>query len=260
MMNVGAGAIERATTPIEPRDLGHADADGLPIIEVSGLHKSYRSGAGRTSVLNDLDLQVAAGETVALEGPSGSGKSTLLNILGCLDRPTSGHYWLGGTDVSSLSREAQAWVRLHFIGFVFQSFHLIAHATALENVALPLQYAGARRRERFERAQALLEQVNLADHGDHRPHEMSGGERQRVALARALACHPRLLLADEPTGALDSRTGTEILDLILALQRKEGLTVVIVTHDPRIAALADRRVSMLDGRIVARGEDHDVAQ
>jgi macrolide transport system ATP-binding/permease protein len=229
--------------------------DDLPLIEVANLRKSYPLGDQLVPVLNQVDLQVPPGQIVALQGPSGSGKSTLLNILGCLDRPTSGRYRLGGCDVSTLGRQAQAWVRLHFIGFVFQSFHLIAHATALENVALPLQYAGVERKQREARARALLDQVGLGDHGRHRPAQLSGGERQRVALARALACRPRLLLADEPTGALDSRTGLEILQLLLALQRQEGLTLVIVTHDDRVAALAHRRIRMLDGRIVD-GEGH----
>jgi len=228
-----------------------------PLIDVSHLHKSYRLGDTWTPVLADVSLQVAAGQIVALQGPSGSGKSTLLNILGCLDRPTSGTYWLGGCDVSTLGREAQAWVRLHFLGFVFQSFHLIAHASALENVTLPMQYSRVPRSQRVERAADLLEQVGLAGRGHHRPNELSGGERQRVALARALACRPRLLLADEPTGALDSRTGMEILDLLLALQRRDALTVVIVTHDDRVAAVADRRIAMLDGRIVERAGKGD---
>jgi putative ABC transport system ATP-binding protein len=208
-------------------------------------------------VLAGVDFDVAFGEIVALSGPSGSGKSTLLNILGCLDRPSSGTYRLGGTDVSALSHDEQAWVRLHYIGFVFQSFHLLSHATALENVSLPLQYAGFTQAECERKARALLERVGLSKRLIHFPNELSGGERQRVAIARALIGAPRLLLADEPTGALDSKTGREIMSLLLELQAESRISIVLVTHDPRIAALADRRVQLFDGSVVeADGANH----
>ncbi len=227
-------------------------APAAPVIECHGISRWYGDAAGDGLVaLADVDLAVSAGEIVALRGPSGSGKSTLLNVLGCLDRPSAGTYLLGGCDVSTLGREAQAWVRLHYLGFVFQSFHLIAHATALENVTLPMAYAGRRRRAREARARELLERVGLAGRSGHRPSELSGGERQRVAIARALACDPKVLLADEPTGALDSKTGRQILELLVELSTKDGITVVLVTHDPGVGARADRQIHLLDGRIVS---------
>ena len=219
-------------------------------MDLRRLHKTYTLGETAVEVLCDVNLRIGAGEAVSLTGPSGSGKSTLLNILGCLDRPTAGTYWLGGRDVSGLSRMAQAWVRLHFIGFIFQSFNLIARASALENVGLPLYYAGVLRNRRDELARDLLDQVGLGDRVDHLPSQLSGGQCQRVAIARALACGPRLLLADEPTGALDSRSGAEVLELLFRLQRRQGLTVVIVTHDPAVARRADRQVHLLDGHVV----------
>lgn len=220
-----------------------------PVIEARGIAKSYGLPPAQTLVLHAVDLVVERGEIVALLGPSGSGKSTLLNILGCLDRPTRGKCWLGGADVSSLGRRAQAWVRLHYIGFVFQSFHLISHATALENVALPLFYSGVPRAEREAAAMALLERMGIADRATYRPAQLSGGQKQRVAIARGLACRPKLLLADEPTGALDTRTGEEILRLLLDLRESEDLAIVLVTHDESIAEHADRRVYLRDGRI-----------
>jgi ABC-type lipoprotein export system ATPase subunit len=191
---------------------------------------------------------------VALTGPSGSGKSTLLNILGCLDRPTRGRYRLGGRDVSDLDREEQAWVRLHYVGFIFQSFHLVRDSTALENVALPLYYAGVSRAEREARAAALLQRVGLGDRLDYRPNQLSGGQCQRVAIARSLACRPKLLLADEPTGALDSRTGKDVMSLLGELHQEGGITIVLVTHDPQVATFADRQITLLDGAIVADEE------
>jgi putative ABC transport system ATP-binding protein len=221
------------------------------VVQVSGLWKVYQEGDAPLPVLRGVDLTIASGEIVALRGPSGSGKSTLLNILGCLDRPTSGRYFLGGRDVSTLDPTAQAWVRLHYIGFVFQTFHLIAHSTALENVALPLHYAGVPKAQAHEQARALLDRVGLAQRLDHRPNQLSGGQRQRVAVARALACKPRLILADEPTGALDTRTGQEILALMLELHAESGLTLVLVTHDAAVASVAHRQIVMRDGLIVS---------
>ena len=220
------------------------------IVETAGLTKIYQEGGAPLPVLVGVDVQINFGEIVALRGPSGSGKSTLLNILGCLDRPTRGRYWLGGRDVSALDRTAQAWVRLHYIGFVFQTFHLIAHSTALENVALPMHYAGVQKAAALEKARSLLARVGLEHRLDHRPNQLSGGQRQRVAVARALACNPRLILADEPTGALDTRTGQEILGLLLELHAEQNLTLVLVTHDAAVAKVAHREIEIRDGRVV----------
>ena len=220
------------------------------VVKAQGLWKIYQEGDTPLAVLRGVDLSIASEEIVALRGPSGSGKSTLLNILGCLDRPTRGRYWLGGKDVSTLDATAQAWVRLHYIGFIFQTFHLISHSTALENVALPLHYAGVAKPEAHERARGLLDRVGLGHRLDHRPNQLSGGQRQRVAVARALACRPRLILADEPTGALDTRTGEEILGLLLELHREARLTLVLVTHDAHVASVAHRQIEVRDGLIV----------
>jgi ABC-type lipoprotein export system ATPase subunit len=220
------------------------------VIDLFDVRKSYEDGGMLVPVLRGIDLHVAPAEVIALLGPSGCGKSTLLNIIGCLDRPSSGRYALGGQDVSSLSRAQQAWVRLHYIGFVFQSFYLIGHATALENVALPLFYAGVDRKTREHKARALLERVGLGERCDHRPNQLSGGQRQRVAIARACVASPRLLLADEPTGALDSKSGEEVLALLGEMRRETGLTVVLVTHDLHVASTADRCFEMRDGHIV----------
>lgn len=228
-----------------------------PIVDIRQLEKSYPDMD--VPVLRGIDLTIRHGEIVALRGPSGSGKSTLLNILGCLDRPTSGRYYLGGRDVSTLDRQEQAWVRLHYIGFVFQSFHLIPDITALENVALPLFYAGVRRREREAIATGLLTRVGLADRMSHKPSQLSGGQRQRVAIARAFAGKPRLLLADEPTGALDSKSGRQVLDLLAEFHEERSPTIILVTHDPGVAAFAERQIFMQDGRVVPE-EMLDVAR
>jgi ABC-type lipoprotein export system ATPase subunit len=220
-----------------------------PVIEAQALCKAYAAGEGSAAVLRDVSLRVEPAEIVALRGPSGSGKSTLLNILGCLDVPTRGTYLLGGTDVSKLARHEQAWVRLHYLGFIFQSFHLLAHATALENVALPGHYAGTTAREAEEHAKAQLERVGLGHRLQHYPAQLSGGERQRVAIARAVSLSPRLILADEPTGALDSHSGAEILELLLELQREQGAAILLVTHDAQVASHAHRQLFLRDGRI-----------
>jgi ABC-type lipoprotein export system ATPase subunit len=230
-------------------------ATSVPVIEVHDLHKVYEQGSLHVPVLRGVSIRVERGETVALMGPSGSGKSTLLNILGCLDRPTSGHYLLAGKDVSALSRTEQAWVRLHFMGFVFQAFHLIAEATVLENVALPLYYAGVSRKEREARARELIARVGLSDRLDHRPSQLSGGQRQRVSIARALMNRPRLLLADEPTGALDTRTGEEVLKLLGELRTESELTTVLVTHDQEVADFADRVIRFRDGHVSSDQEE-----
>ena len=208
-------------------------------------------------VLDDVTVDVASGEIVALMGPSGSGKSTLMNILGCLDGATRGTYVLGGRDVSTLSARERAWVRLHYIGFVFQSFNLISDHTVLENVTLPLYYAGWDRPAREARAAELIERVGLSHRVHHRPAQLSGGEKQRVAIARAIAGQPRLLLADEPTGALDTRTGNEVMELLLEIHEARALTLVIVTHDPEVAEFCHRKIFLRDGKIVADGRARD---
>lgn len=224
----------------------------LPLVEVRDLHKDYGAGTNRVPVLRGVNFRVRAGEVVALMGPSGSGKSTLLNILGCLDRPTGGAYRLGGRDVSTLSRAEQAWVRLHYLGFIFQSFHLLSDSSVLENVAMPLYYAGIGREERERRALALIERVGLKDRVSHRPSELSGGQRQRVAIARSLVNRPKLLLADEPTGALDTSTGNEVLALLHELHEETGLSMILVTHDEEVSASAERTIYVRDGRVVDR--------
>ncbi|HVK74109.1 MAG TPA: ABC transporter ATP-binding protein [Kofleriaceae bacterium] len=221
------------------------------MIELRRLTRVYGAGRARHLALDGIDLDVAAGELVALTGPSGSGKSTLLQILGCLDRPTSGHYRFAGVDVGGLDRARQARFRNRYIGFVFQAFHLLDDATALENVALPLVYAGAGADERRRRAARALAQVGIAALAHRRPAEMSGGQRQRVAVARALVTEPPLVLADEPTGNLDSRSTADVLDLLRAIHA-DGKTVVVVTHDEAVAAVATRRLEVRDGRVEAR--------
>lgn len=227
---------------------------GFTIVEAHGICKEFPNMTA--PVLDDVSLTVQSGEIVALRGPSGSGKSTLLNILGCLDGPTRGTYSLGGRDVSSLTRREQAWVRLHYVGFVFQSFHLIPDNTVLENVTLPLYYAGLDRQQREARATELLERVGLSHRLSHRPAQLSGGEKQRVAIARAVAGQPRLLLADEPTGALDTRTGNEVMDLLLEMHAAGSLTLIIVTHDPEVAAFCHREVFLRDGKIIDGESTH----
>jgi putative ABC transport system ATP-binding protein len=220
------------------------------IIDIVGLKKAYRSGAREVPVLRGVDLRVAEGELVAIMGASGSGKSTLLNVLGILDGYDEGSYHLDGALVRDLSEREAARLRNRQLGFVFQSFHLLPFKTALENVALPLYYQGVSRRERDERAVALLARMGLSDRADHLPSELSGGQQQRVAIARALVTRPRLLLADEPTGALDSATSEEILTLLEELHA-EGLTVVMVTHEPDVAARCERIVRLVDGLVVS---------
>jgi putative ABC transport system ATP-binding protein len=230
--------------------------NGQPLIEIVDLHKTYRQDTLEVAVLRGVDFAIAESEMVALMGPSGSGKSTLLNILGCLDRPSSGRYGLGGRDVSTLTRTEQAWVRLHYLGFIFQAFHLVGDSSVLENVEMPLFYAGVAPKERKQRAEQLLERVGLKDRMEHRPNQLSGGQRQRVAIARALINRPRVLLADEPTGALDTRTGHEVLALLHELHAETGLTILLVTHDGEVAKSADRIIHVRDGLIVSEDEVH----
>ncbi len=218
------------------------------IIRTEGLTKDYVLGAETVHAVRSVDLEIRVGEFVSIMGPSGSGKSTFMNMIGCLDTPTAGQYWLNGQLVSELSDDELARVRNKEIGFVFQTFNLLPRATALHNVELPLIYAGVGAKERKRRAKEKLELVGLADRMDHRPPEMSGGQRQRVAVARALVNDPALLLADEPTGNLDSVTGEEIMDQLAGLN-EQGQTILLVTHENNIAQYSKRQVHLLDGNI-----------
>ena len=218
------------------------------ILQLRGITRDFKLGSQTVHVLKGIDLDIAKNEYVALMGPSGSGKSTLMNLLGCLDTPTSGSYELNGTDVSSLNDNALAEIRNSEIGFVFQTFNLLPRSTALENVALPLVYAGLSKEDRLARAAEVLDQVGLSDRMDHRPNQLSGGQRQRVAVARALVNGPALILADEPTGNLDSKTSLEIMKLFDEIQAA-GNTGVLVTHEEDIAQYAKRVIRLVDGNI-----------
>jgi putative ABC transport system ATP-binding protein len=222
----------------------------MAIIDLKDVKKVYDMGAEQVRALNGVDLEIERGEYVAIMGPSGSGKSTLMNLLGCLDTPSSGSYVLNGTAVEGLSDHELAAIRNKEIGFVFQTFNLLARTDALQNVELPLVYSGMPRRERRERAAKALERVGLSDRASHQPNELSGGQRQRVAIARALVNEPSILLADEPTGNLDSGTSEEIMRLFAALH-DQGNTVILVTHEQEIAAHAERKILLRDGKVVA---------
>jgi putative ABC transport system ATP-binding protein len=222
----------------------------MPLIETEALRHSYRVGGRQVWALDGVSLAIKQGEFVAVMGPSGSGKSTFMHLLGCLDTPTAGRYCLNGVDIGNLGRDALAAIRNRSIGFVFQSFNLLPRTTALENVELPLLYRRMRSVEGRRGALALLDEVDLSDRAGHTPAELSGGEQQRVAIARALVNEPMMLLADEPTGALDSLTGLEVMTIFQRLNREHGLTIVLVTHDAEIAAYAGRIVTFRDGRVV----------
>ena len=218
------------------------------ILNLQNIYKDYQQEKLVVPVLKDVSLTVEEGEYVAIMGPSGSGKTTLMNIIGCLDRPTSGTYELAGENVLKLKDRELSDLRLKSIGFVFQSFQLMPRESAVENVALPLSYAGVRKKERRIRATKALERVGLGDRVNFRPTQLSGGQKKRVAIARAMVNHPKILLADEPTGALDSKSGEQIMELFDSLN-EEGVTIVMITHDPRIAAKAKRIVRIIDGEI-----------
>lgn len=220
------------------------------VIWVDSLHKIYRMGENEVHALRGVSLAVSSGEIIAIMGPSGSGKSTFMNILGCLDQPTYGLYTLAGRDVSKMNDDQLAAVRNKRVGFVFQTFNLLARTSALDNVALPLVYSGVPARERRKRAVEVLKNVGLGNRLDHTPNELSGGQQQRVAIARALVNRPSIILADEPTGNLDSKSGREVMAILQRLNRDTGITIVLVTHDPVISRYARRVVHLFDGKIV----------
>lgn len=225
----------------------------IPLIQVEHLTKRYETSADATPVLKDINLTIIAGEFVAIMGPSGSGKSTFMNILGCLDTPTEGKYTLNNRDVSQMDVDELAQLRNQTIGFVFQGFNLLKRVAAVDNVALPLLYAGIGKTERNQRATELLEQTGLGRFTQSLPNQLSGGQQQRVAIARALANQPKLILADEPTGNLDTQTGSEVMDIFTRLNKEQGITIILVTHEADIAHYAQRLVKFVDGNIVHDG-------
>ena len=224
-------------------------APSRDLIRLIGVRKVYGAGEAAVTALDGIDLTIDSGEFVAVLGPSGSGKSTAMNILGCLDAPTGGHYFFRGVDVATLSRDARALIRRYHIGFVFQGFNLLKRTTALENLELPLIYRGTPRAERHRLARHALELVGLSDRESHTASELSGGQQQRVAIARALVTNPAVIFADEPTGNLDTAKSHEIMSLLKALNKEQGITIVLVTHDEEVAAYAQRHIRFRDGRI-----------
>jgi len=236
-----------------------ANVPARSLIEFNGVCKTYGTGGVSVTALAGVDLRIDRGEFVAIMGPSGSGKSTAMNIIGCLDVPSAGAYLFDGVDVARLDRHQRALLRRHFFGFVFQGFNLLSRTSALENVELPLIYRGTSVRVRRTMAMDALTRVGLGDRASHTPSELSGGQQQRVAIARAIVTEPMVLLADEPTGNLDSRMGAEIMQLLTRLNDDLGITVVMVTHEPEMLAYADRSIHFADGRIVAGGADGKAA-
>jgi putative ABC transport system ATP-binding protein len=227
----------------------HGPSAATAVIHLDRIHKIYKMGDIEVHALRGVSLDIQRGEFVAIMGPSGSGKSTMMNIIGCLDHPTKGTYFLDGVDVSTVNKPGLADIRNKSVGFVFQSFNLVSRTSALENVELPLIYAGVGAGERSRRARQALAEVGLADRERNMPNQLSGGQQQRVALARALVNNPALILADEPTGALDTRTSVEVMEIFQRLNRERNLTVIVVTHEPDIAQYADRTIQFRDGRI-----------
>ncbi len=231
-----------------------------PLIQISNVSKIYQLDEVEVRALDGINLDMERGEFSALIGPSGSGKSTLMNTLGCLDRPTNGSYLLSGEEVVNMTRDQRARIRNKHIGFVFQNFNLLARTSALENVELPLMYGAAiTAKQRRERAKELLALVGLSDRMDHHPGQLSGGQQQRVAIARALSTHPSILMGDEPTGNLDTRTSREVIELFRKLNEEQSLTVILVTHDVSVARNARRNIVLRDGKIIADTLDHDAA-
>ncbi len=228
------------------------------MITMESITKSYEMGTQTVHALRGVDLHLKEGEFVAIMGPSGSGKSTLMNIIGCLDAPTGGTYTLDGIDVSQMSDDQQARIRNRRVGFVFQQFNLLPRTATIKQVALPLMYAGLGRRERVAKAEEALKMVGLGERIDHRPDELSGGQQQRVAIARALVTEPAIILADEPTGNLDSQSGNEVMEIFRRLHRERGITLILITHDAEVAALAERTIWIRDGVIVS-GDAADLA-
>ncbi|MCB1511536.1 MAG: ABC transporter ATP-binding protein [Hyphomicrobiaceae bacterium] len=231
----------------------------LPLIQLTGVSKVYGHGDAEVRALDNIDLTIAEGEFVAIMGPSGSGKSTAMNVIGCLDQPTSGSYRFRGVEVGKLTRNQRALLRRHFMGFVFQGFNLLARTSAIENVELPLIYRGMGFAERRVEAMTALQQVGLAHRADHSPSELSGGQQQRVAIARAIVTKPFVLLADEPTGNVDTKTSVEIMELLTRLNREQAITILMVTHEPDMAEYADRLVHFVDGRIASDKRNHKAA-
>src|SRR6266542_4295914 len=249
-------AIESEALPVNAAVLARQQPEARPVIQLEHIHKTYTMGDVDVHALRGVSLTVREGEFVAIMGASGSGKSTTMNIIGCLDQPTRGHYILDGQDVSELSKDERADIRCQKIGFVFQGFNLLSRTSALENVELPMLYAGVPTTERDRRAMGTLAAVGLAGREQNHPNQLSGGQQQRVAVARALVNDPALILADEPTGNLDSRTSVEIMEMFQQLN-EHGITVIMVTHEPDIAAYAKRNLMMRDGLIL---DDHLVSQ
>jgi putative ABC transport system ATP-binding protein len=231
--------------------MGLPDAAPAPLIQLRNISRTYGEGEAFVTALEGLDLTIKAGEFVAIMGPSGSGKSTAMNIIGCLDRPSSGQYLFNGVEVAGLNQDQRALLRRHYLGFVFQGFNLLARTSALENVELPLIYKGMPKAERQSRARSALARVGLDGRESHDPSQLSGGQQQRVAIARALASQPMVLLADEPTGNLDTQRSEEIMQLLVELNRTEGLTIIMVTHEEDMAAHAGRLVTFRDGKLAS---------
>jgi putative ABC transport system ATP-binding protein len=248
---------EQIIPAVESSPSTTATPSSKPVIRLENVYKTYDLGEVQVHALRGVSLEIHEGEFVAVMGPSGSGKSTIMNILGCLDRPTKGHYYLDGVDVSGMSKTELARIRNRKLGFVFQQFNLLSRTSALENVELPTVYAGINPAERTKRAMESLTRVGLAERAGHHPSQLSGGQQQRVAIARGLVNRPSILLADEPTGNLDSRTSVEIMDILQTLNNEEGLTIVLVTHEPDIALYAKRTIEFRDGKLRRDSVVHD---